>query len=696
MNVPQNDVVNITGREFFDKLQEVIGTEIPILVRNVLLINDVDRAILLSRFDKDSITAIENFIKHDFTRDMVPKGEKKENYLGKYMKQQDKFTISLGHKMIIDLMVDTCRKYTTANVTPTETVASQISNDRNIENHSGAGSSIDDSVENYETVKQRMEEADADFAKYIGSLLITIFNDAKRLTLSGYSWPSRHVAAEKSHQYRYRASGDPVCKYPILNYVTPTQHKEFLNCIVESDCEKFKDRLKDSLALSIRVDGSVDRTQDHNVYVMGHLVNKDTTVSLVFIGFGVPKDRKAEGYFECVKCVVEKILPWESFLPLISSIVTDGEELNLGCNTGLHVRMLAEIKDLVSDNKLLLAIWCYAHRINLAWKDVCNEFPIIAQIVADASSLSSHFHKSGERTSILKRVAAEMRIEKPLRYVTYFPVRWTQYVFDLLYVTLRNWRASMEYFVREEEIGLEQRWLQYDRLHATVFLTDVLQIFKCFQKKFESETVTLLDVQKNKQKLFDELEHCLQGPVANGWEELFLETVECEDGMFYGHELSHNTGRSIKSPIITFNTDLRASIVRSIMKHVDERLECDVELIEHLKPLDQISSSATEQSLKLCYDAIIPDLNEDAFYEDYKSAAILLANREIKSPLDTLQKLQALRPNGFSVLKIALARVVAAKPHSSDVERLIGIFSFLCSIVLFGILILIHFDKTLH
>lgn len=90
--------------------------------------------------------------------------------------------------------------------------------------------------------------------------------------------------------------------------------------------------------LSLRVDGSVDRTQDHNIYVMGHLVNKDATISTVFIGFDVPKQGKAIGVFECMKSVVEKILPWDVCLQLLSSLVTDGEELNFGSRSGLHVR----------------------------------------------------------------------------------------------------------------------------------------------------------------------------------------------------------------------------------------------------------------------------------------------------------------------------------------------------------------------
>jgi len=69
--------------------------------------------------------------------------------------------------------------------------------------------------------------------------------------------------------------------------------------------------------------------------------------------------------------------------------------------------------------------------------------------------------------------------------------------------------------------------------------------------------------------------------------------------------------------------------------------------------------------------SIIPDLVEDSFYMEYGIAAELLNQREFFSPLETLQELQRL-PDKLFIVKIALARVAAAKPHSADVERLIG------------------------
>lgn len=166
--------------------------------------------------------------------------------------------------------------------------------------------------------------------------MITVFNDAKRVTLSGWSWPSRQIASELAH--RFEIYGDSTLNGSLnfnLDYLTPHYHAIFIDAIVQSDLEKVKTSLRRSLAVSLRIDGSVDRTGLHNIYVMAHIMTCELTTSTVFIGFGVPKTSGVEGYYQCLKSVVEQLLPWNEFFNLVTSIVTDGEPLNTGRLNGL-------------------------------------------------------------------------------------------------------------------------------------------------------------------------------------------------------------------------------------------------------------------------------------------------------------------------------------------------------------------------
>lgn len=456
--------------------------------------------------------------------------------------------------------------------------------------------------------------------------------------------------------------------------MTPSQHKTFLDCIVHVHEPEFISLLQNSLALSLRVDGSVDRTQDHNVYLMGHVVHKNATVSNVFIGFQIPQRGKSLGYFECMKKIVNNIWNWEQCLALVTSLVTDGEPLNTGSEQGLWARFVEEVRKSTARKQPIVSIWCVPHRFNLAWKDLCKDCSMIADIVAQATSLSSHFHKSGDRTQKLRNIAIAKNLNKPLRYVTNFEVRWTEFVFDLLTVTLRNWRSSMAYFESEKEEGLANRWLLYDRLHFLTFITDILQLLKKFQKTFESNTISILHIQPKKRELLDHLQNAITSPVSRGWEELFLGNVEYKsDGKyFYGHKLLENSGRSTTTHSCVFNFSNRRSIIHALTLRLNQRLDYDIKLQEDLQPLLEIRTNNSDYSLKLCYRTIVSDCDENSFYREYNMAADLLTGYEFNNPLDTLQKLHTLVPDELPTLKLALARVVAAKPHSADVERLIS------------------------
>lgn len=147
---------------------------------------------------------------------------------------------------------------------------------------------------------------DKRLVRHIGALMISIFNDAKRTTLSGWSWPSRYVASQLSQNFKL---GQTPTSNINLQYVTPTFHADFLNCIVETDMDNFRKILTDSLAASLRFDGSVDRTQKHNVFVMIQVVKSDATLETLCIGFDIPKKKGAVGYLECIKTVASKVLP---------------------------------------------------------------------------------------------------------------------------------------------------------------------------------------------------------------------------------------------------------------------------------------------------------------------------------------------------------------------------------------------------
>lgn len=54
-----------------------------------------------------------------------------------------------------------------------------------------------------------------------------------------------------------------------FQYLTPASHKEFLQCIVKSYKKTFSDKLiSETISMSLRCDGSVDRSQIDTIYII--------------------------------------------------------------------------------------------------------------------------------------------------------------------------------------------------------------------------------------------------------------------------------------------------------------------------------------------------------------------------------------------------------------------------------------------
>lgn len=504
--------------------------------------------------------------------------------------------------------------------------------------------------------------------------MLTVFNDAKRITLSAWSWPSRVVANQLSLHFQKNGSNYLNTEPKIdLQYVTPVHHNELLESIVAVDLQQLQQRLRKSLAMALRVDGSVDRTQKHNIYVLLHVVHSDGCRATYFMGFDIPDDCKADAYFEIVKKVSNEILPCNELISLICSIVTDGESLNSGHLNGLWEQLTCA-KRLATPNMPLIRTWCIGHRTNLAWKTMLS-IPLIKQLFDLATSISTHFHQSGERTRKLTAVASDRNLDPPLRYPQVFEVRWTEFTYGLLKAVLRNWRVSVGYFETENLVAFLNTWLCYDQIHLVTFICDILRLLKSFQKQFQSDSISILDVPNKKGRLLERLSVLQDAPLENGWEQLLLREIVSENGkiFLYGHELTKSAGRTRRSSsTLKFTTLDRTTIIQSLITNLTMRLDFDLDIQNHLSPLFEIRLDIQTEPLEECHSCKIPDLSVDDFVLEYKLAANSLSDTDRKNPLQSIVTLENTSSYRYRTLKVALARAAVIKPHSADVERMIS------------------------
>lgn len=208
-------------------------------------------------------------------------------------------------------------------------------------------------------------------ANHIGKLMIEAFGSAKKLTLSANTFPARVVMGNIANEFDDNNYKSEESKYN-LQYITPASFRDCLEIIVQCHRSKLEEFLINSLALSLRCDGSIDRSQIDKIYTMVKAISKDGSEKLYFLGAAEPQERGAEGLLGAVqngcKMTLGSISP--NILKDVSSIVTDGASVNTGDKSGLWKLFYEYLKKIVLEEneedllKLppLLKIWCAAHR----------------------------------------------------------------------------------------------------------------------------------------------------------------------------------------------------------------------------------------------------------------------------------------------------------------------------------------------
>jgi len=63
-----------------------------------------------------------------------------------------------------------------------------------------------------------------------------------------------------------------------LQNVNPSSHRMFLNCIVNAHSKDVLNTLLNSRALSVRLDGSVDRAQIDKIYVLTKSITRQVNL----------------------------------------------------------------------------------------------------------------------------------------------------------------------------------------------------------------------------------------------------------------------------------------------------------------------------------------------------------------------------------------------------------------------------------
>lgn len=521
-----------------------------------------------------------------------------------------------------------------------------------------------------------ISKANEQQANLIGKMALSIYNDAKRLTLAAWNWPSRFVSFELGHLFNYNnpAENTENVKKINLHYVNPKSHANILECIADSSSDIIAKKIQNCLACSLRVDGSIDRTNIDKIYILAKIVNENGALETLFLGVGQQTERGAEGLLSAIKQRIDSHGAnfYNICLQKTSSLVTDGANVN---RFGLWPLIDHDAKN-ANSVVPVFKIWCAAHRSELAWGDV-NE---VGKLFRNLTQISSFLHMSAMRMAELTKVSEERNL-KLLHLPKLFEVRWSEFTYSLLNSVLRSWHCLVVYFESSDEAeskGHLRFLTNHKNFQLMVFVADLLFVFQRFQKSIQSDNLHIISLEHNISNLESTISNLGSEQLISGWESTLKESVSIQTNernevqvKLKGIELSihelerrgaHNKKRDFET--------VRADIINSFTKFLTKRFAVDKELLELAIPFVNLDKNSVQ--LKKFHQKFGPDLDICSLQLQFNELCQLKEFRDLNLAKKVLHLAENDETSSYKEMLIALSRIMAATPHSADCERVIS------------------------
>lgn len=114
----KESIRNSDGEAFYDAIEQYLTSNynmnrsnpvFPVHLKKVLMLNDCDSALILSKFNKNTIYELEQFMKETFTSHLISRQETTGEYLGIFNNSQSNFQFLAGEKIMLRIIVKICK-----------------------------------------------------------------------------------------------------------------------------------------------------------------------------------------------------------------------------------------------------------------------------------------------------------------------------------------------------------------------------------------------------------------------------------------------------------------------------------------------------------------------------------------------------------------------------------------------------------
>ncbi|KAL4084422.1 hypothetical protein QTP88_028244 [Uroleucon formosanum] len=204
-----------------------------------------------------------------------------------------------------------------------------------------------------------------------------------------------------------------------------------------------------------------------------------------------------------------------------------------------------------------------------------------------------------------------------------------------------------------------------------------------YQQTIQSDKITVLDLVKHTESVINKIKSLSSINLIGGWVDVLedelkgtngkvlkdIKLIDFQEKRKHRHNLYVTENRSVSA--------ICHEIVETLANFLQDRIDIDKYFVSTIKPVANLDSKANIRNVfdVLGKDLDLADLNME--YTDLMEHNRLEEIRQM--PLPKLVRYLS-GSKEFKNVTILLARVIAAKPHSADVERLISKSNILKSI----------------
>ena len=263
-------------------------------------------------------------------------------------------------------------------------------------------------------------------------------------------------------------------------YATDKKAREFTKAIAQIEREKVTDHIASVRFSAVLVDGSSDVSAIENEIVYVTVCCNGNPRTMFVSSAQVARGQATNIMDATERSITENLMAkWEDFTNTLVALGSDGASVMLGTERGVAVLLR-------KDAPWLVAVYCYGHRLELAFKDVIKKVPLLERLNVLLYGLFYFYHRS------------------PLNRGT----RWVGHVFNALMNVMQGCSGIVLHLqqllgnvfdsVNKDQQAKAKAYLKMlqpkDMILVMHMMIDVLSLLKKVSNAFQDKDATAADI----------------------------------------------------------------------------------------------------------------------------------------------------------------------------------------------------------